>query len=557
MNNLLKTIFALLISIPLIAQEDNFITPDSLRDKGFSELEGLFYKSKIQSHDLIYSNTYHQKALKANDSIKIAKSYLFLTSNSKNDSIIEILIDKAIIYSKNKNDFLVPCTAYSMKASICKVKRQFKNALDYYLLTHKSSKRSGNTELNLITKYNIGVLKTSIGDYEEALDYFKAFWNLYGKDKKNSTKALKTYFALSNAYTMNSVLDSASYYSNLGINISKINNNERHYYRFVFLEGLNQYYYQNYEATLDSIKKSIPFLKKYNDIDNLAVAYSYIGKSYFKINRPKQSLFYLEKVDSIFNEIDHLLPRCRNSYKIIIDYYKNDKDYKKQLYYTNQLLKLDSVLTEKYINLNSTIYKEYETEEVISEKEKLIEILNEDNKFFSKYALILLILMSLFGIALGFNFYKRKKDQKRFNDIINKEQTNKEQRKNKKERINEIDEIIVQNVLSNLNSFEENKRYLDKGLSINELAKIVETNSKYLSIIINFHKQKTFSNYINDLRIDYIIKKIKQNKKYQKYNMVGLAEECGFSNRRSFSIAFNKRTKLSLKYFINELRKES
>ncbi|WP_046759281.1 helix-turn-helix domain-containing protein [Kordia jejudonensis] len=550
MNKYLSFIYVLIIPIILNAQINDFAIPDSLHDKSYSELEHYFYNSKDQSDDLIYSNTYYLKGLKENDSVRIAKGLLFLTSNVKIDSVIEQLVDKAIIYSKNKNDFLVPCTAYSMKASLCKNKKQFKCALDYYFLANKTAKKSANIDLSYMMKYNIGLLKNEVGHHEETVEYMRDLLN-YFKDKRRYSTYLNSLCILSNSYTYMNLLDSASHLNRMGYKESIKLSDSSHYY-FTFYEGINKFYQGKISASKDSILKSLAFIEKSDDKNKIAISYYYLGKIYKKLASENLSKTYLLKIDSMFISDEYLPFYCRDSYKILS---KGDKN--NELYYNNQLLKLDSVLYQNYRKINTTIYKGYEQEEIVSTKQKIIDTLNNDNKYISTYALVFLILMSVFGVALILNYKKRKKDQIRFNDILNKQKIDSKQKVSKNERIKDIDEMVVKNVLDNLTVFEDKEQFLEKGLSINDLAKIVETNSKYLSIIINHYKQKTFSNYINDLRIDYIVEKLKKDKKYRNYNMTGLSEESGFSNRRSFSIAFNKRTNLSLKYFINKIHKES
>ncbi|WP_435524201.1 hypothetical protein [Chryseobacterium indoltheticum] len=55
----------------------------------------------------------------------------------------------------------------------------------------------------------------------------------------------------------------------------------------------------------------------------------------------------------------------------MINYYKKDHELKKELYYTKQLLKADSVISKDFSYLASTIHKKYDTEALTEEKERL------------------------------------------------------------------------------------------------------------------------------------------------------------------------------------------
>ncbi|WP_027380691.1 helix-turn-helix domain-containing protein [Chryseobacterium daeguense] len=85
-------------------------------------------------------------------------------------------------------------------------------------------------------------------------------------------------------------------------------------------------------------------------------------------------------------------------------------------------------------------------------------------------------------------------------------------------------------ILTLLQKFENSELYTDNSISLSYLATYCETNGKYLSYIINTYKKNDFNNYINTLRINYIIRKLKSSPKYRKYKIATLAEESGFSS---------------------------
>ena len=119
----------------------------------------------------------------------------------------------------------------------------------------------------------------------------------------------------------------------------------------------------------------------------------------------------------------------------------------------------------------------------------------------------------------------------------------------------EINPEIQTTVLAKMNKFEEKKRFLEKDLTLVKFSAIVECNSKYVSRIINDHKQKTFTEYINDLRIDYVVELLQNEKKYRNYNYTALAREVGFSTVQSFTRAFANRMGLSLSEFLERLER--
>jgi hypothetical protein len=130
----------------------------------------------------------------------------------------------------------------------------------------------------------------------------------------------------------------------------------------------------------------------------------------------------------------------------------------------------------------------------ISEKETLHNHLKW--KFFSG-ALEVWFLLSISGI--GFYQYNLKKTYKsRFETIINKQKPNsvpadsnqlKHTNKNK-ESIGIAEELVVQ--ILKLNHFESTNEYLQSTISLQLLAEKLETNSKYVSKIVNIYKENIY-----------------------------------------------------------------
>lgn len=111
-------------------------------------------------------------------------------------------------------------------------------------------------------------------------------------------------------------------------------------------------------------------------------------------------------------------------------------------------------------------------------------------------------------------------------------------------------------ILQKLKRFENSKKFLSKDISLAVLAGQFDTNTKYLSEIINSHYQINFNSYINNLRINYIIEKLKTDPNYKNYKISYLAESCGFSSHSSFATVFKSITGISPVKFIDFLVNE-
>ena len=111
-------------------------------------------------------------------------------------------------------------------------------------------------------------------------------------------------------------------------------------------------------------------------------------------------------------------------------------------------------------------------------------------------------------------------------------------------------------ILNKLQKFEKSTKYTSKDLSLAVLAGQFDTNTKYLSEIINSNYNVNYNTYINQLRINYIVDKLKTDSNYMNYKISYLADECGFASHSSFATVFKSITGISPVKFINLLKAE-
>lgn len=110
-------------------------------------------------------------------------------------------------------------------------------------------------------------------------------------------------------------------------------------------------------------------------------------------------------------------------------------------------------------------------------------------------------------------------------------------------------------ILMKLSEFESSKEYLDKNLSMSMLIGRLNTNSKYLRYILKKHKESDYNNYINELRVNYIVNKLKTDPEYLNYKISYLADESGFSSHSKFSSNFRQIVGLTPSEFIDNIKK--
>ena len=109
-------------------------------------------------------------------------------------------------------------------------------------------------------------------------------------------------------------------------------------------------------------------------------------------------------------------------------------------------------------------------------------------------------------------------------------------------------------LLEKLKLFENSNKFLDKNISLSTVIGLLNTNTKYFRQILKKYKETDFNNYINGLRIQYVLDKLNTDKKYLNYKISVLADECGFSSHSKFSASFKSITGICPSDYINNLK---
>ena len=161
------------------------------------------------------------------------------------------------------------------------------------------------------------------------------------------------------------------------------------------------------------------------------------------------------------------------------------------------------------------------------------------------------LLHCYFGIYICKKIYK-----KRYHQLLDSQQNKPAVTNPAQQSDLNISESLIQDILKRLEVFEKQKKYLQTNVSLQSLSKDLQTNPNYLSRVINFNRDKNFSQYLNDLRMGYALENLQENSTFLKYSIKAIALECGYRNATSFSRAFYKQTGLYPSFYIKQLNKK-
>lgn len=430
--------------------------------------------------------------------------------------------------------------------------KDYKKALNQYLKAYEYSKGSQDEYHHHKVLYHLGIIKQHLGYYREALEYFQDCARFYQSrlsvemHENEQFNYKKAYFnslhqlVVSNRYLRN--FKRSDSLSRLGYRLTE-NQEDFALENSYFLKciGISQFFNNHYPGAKTSLEQALPVIRDRNDFAWTSVIYYYLGKVAEVQHNETSAILYYSKVDSIFARHDFIFPEVFKSYHYLIAHYKNS-DVDKQLYYTNQLLKADSLLMKDYPYLSLKLHKEYDRKNLMDQKDDLEKL--SARKMWAATFLLLMgtVILSLFVIR----YFKDRHIKKQYNllqkrlaegeyTVANLNISHPEEQGLRK---TSLTPEMTAEIRQKLEKFEKELQFKKKGLTQKSIAQKLGTNSHYLSVYVNENKGINFNRYMAELRIKYITRLLNTNHRYLHYTIDALAEECGIAARQNFSKLF-------------------
>jgi len=550
----MKRFYILYFIIFIVSAHAQNIKQENLLSKSYDSLLILY---NTQNNSLIakqIANSYISKAKKDVDSIKIARGYSKLALLSKRHIALKYL-DTTILYSKNSIHNTFPAEGYLLKSNLLYNNQEYEKSLQNAILGYQYANDNNNIDQQLTTLLQINRINELWGDYNKALETAFLTQKLIFENPDIDNFSEHYLFSLEGigkCYIRLKKPDSALIYFKKGIVEALKRKDSVTYYAFVSRSGTALYNKEYYKIALDSLFKGDINRESYNN-SYLPYYYFYVGNSYYNMGNKEKGIYYLKKIDSIYQKRHVLNPELPLVYDKLVSYYRDKNEKGKQLEYLYKLVRAVRIIDAKRINIKEKTDKDYLIPRLLEEKEELIAELNKKNDTSTLISWLILFFLGLSIIILFYYFKRQKQFKKRFEKLIEKQNITKVKSISSESENNEISVKIIEEILYHLDLFEAENKFLSKEVSLNEMAKNFSTNSTYLSKVINLKKDKNFSQYINDLRIDYSIQLLESNPKFRKYTIKAIAGECGFKSAESFSKGFYKKHGIYPSYFLKQL----
>ncbi len=301
----------------------------------------------------------------------------------------------------------------------------------------------------------------------------------------------------------------------------------------------------------ENLLEALPMVIDLNKSSRLARIYWLLGMiENSKANNGK-ALKYLRKA-VYYGEKTKISPLTKSIYNSIRKVYRELGNTDSTLYYLEKYSRLSELIhnneMNKQVALLSARFK-------VAEKEDEIKLLNKLNQqkgqriyLQNLFIITLTISVIIVLVLLIFLFFQYKKTQEAYLFLTRK---NTEIQKQQKEivRINnerraDIHSKMEPLKLELMDLFEKNKIYLDSQLNLQSVATQLNTNTSYLSTLINSAYQCNFTQFLHKYRVLEACK-ILSNEGNEIYTMEAIAEMSGFSSKSVFNKVFKEITGLT------------
>jgi AraC-like DNA-binding protein len=354
------------------------------------------------------------------------------------------------------------------------------------------------------------------------------------------------------------LLDSANYYFNVAATMMLQDNFYPEYTRALLSmrEAKSAALAGNYVKSLSLYRERKKFPSIQENIRTEQLFDLGMADCFHHLKQIDSALFYCKKYIKNYQITKVSKENLLMAYNIMTQCYSEKKDNKNAYVYAQKSLELiQSIGGIKNKSLN--FLHNYDLNKIKEESNKVIA-----SKNYFKISLFSILIVLSFVIFSFYYYYKLQKEKHyRFLKIIQNlkesktsEISNSQINKIETQPKQIIDDELIEKIALGLKKLEHKETFLDPNFKLAFVAKKLNTNTAYLSQYFNQVIQKTFSEYTQELRIQYVLQKLIDAPHFRKYTLQAIAEEVGYKDANTFVRVFKRQTGLSPNYYIEKLK---
>lgn len=513
----------------------------------------------------------------------------------------------------NENNLKIQHACHSRLGFIYYNLSEYQQSISYYYQALKTAKSQNHTKNIINNNTQLGSIFFDLGDLDNASIFYTNAKELIKKSDTLFTTAKKTEKQLTLVLNIANVKTRLKRYEealfeieNAQVLLSKLNNEKTGKYRNAHLsmllnKSVCELELNEFNTSERTIDEGINLAMKYQFESFIGDFYINKGLLYYKKNELQKAKEYFEKGLSIFNTheskkfsnylmANYNLAKCLfdlkkekealkllesnfeqvngisnvhnidKMYELAIHIAENANDTIKQLMLRKNLNKIQKIKTNDQLKARDIIQKnDFQTHknQINTFKTK-----NKQNTTIKNFFISISIVLIL-TLVISFLLYRKNtlSNKKRFEEILLKLHQTEIQKKDKtKSKFIEpelsIKDDQIGKILQKLEKLESSDFFIQKDCNLYSTAKKIGTNTSYLSKTLNEYKKQSFVEYLNNLRIDYVLKRLKNDSKFRAYTITAISEEIGYKSPNTFTKAFRKKTNLTPSYYIKQFNKE-
>ncbi|MCH2193186.1 helix-turn-helix domain-containing protein [Kordia sp.] len=505
---------------------------------------------------------YFHKATTFNDSIHTYRAHFYLGAFYQSRGIYKEAMteyDKALqSISDDADSARYVQTKIAIATTEIELGNKYK-AGEILLDAYEVAERNKRTLQLININGNMGILSLDLNNFQEAKESFAEAINtieekdLITKDSINYVEDYINYHMfLAKAYQAEKELDSAMLFIDKGIIIADYYNDiEGKAYLFELKGKTNIAQKKFPEAYSNLIASKEIFTDARNEKQVSKVMYL-LADYHFQKGETELALNLLKELELRYAEDQLLETGYYDALVLEANVHKESKNFEQESIYRQKATEINANILAK--ENKATVFQtatQYKIEKI---KNKFEAQHQKDEKRFYTFLSIAIGVIVVFGFLLYRQFRKKKIPVVLQNETPKELEVVTEKKEKTPSQTTIKSDKTVDEILQKLKNLEAQEFYLNPKYNLYATAKKIDTNTTYLSTILNTHKKMTFTEYLNNLRIQYTLNRLEEDKKFRMYTIKAIAKEVGYKSHGSFSRAFKSKTGENPSTYLKKIR---
>lgn len=474
-------------------------------------------------------------------------------------------VNEAIITYSRLNDiarsgrfYPQTCEGLDYAGNLCSQAGRYIEALEFYTLGIEQASKAKDSESFEACTIGVGTVYGLFNDYERAIFYFKKAYQSALENRHvqmagvATTNLVTAYCRVNNAAKAKEALRLQMKYP--------LKDRAEFQYRTLFNQGQIALLDKNAAAARYYFNIALEVVNAHNlDPFHLADAYKELGRTYTMQNERDSALTYYNKAVVIIRK-NHYYDQAADIFKTISELYKQMGKADSAAKYQAEYIAInDSLFNQQHFNVAKDDLFKYENrvndEQIFSLKDKI-------NKQFYIIVTVLITLVVLGAFLLVIYRYNRKlksaykllisknRELNRQKDeshqlmktyLDNEKAQLKDEKTHVSEEDNADDTEKHARLINDISEIMEQTEVIsDPEFNMGKLAKLVNSNTSYVSAAINDTFHKNFKSFLNEYRIREACKQLTDDEHYGNLTISAIAEAVGFKSPTSFITAFKR-----------------